>query len=475
MDKLTIVWLRRNLRLEDNKPFAAALGSADKILPIFIFDTTILQHFPNPCDRRLSFLVDTLCLINDQLRKLEGKLSVFHGNPLDIIPKLVAALEIENIYADQDYEPSSIDRDSKLQNILEKRCKLNLYYDHLLVTPDAILKKFNEPYKVYTPYMNGFKQYLVEQGTRSQNTLLKEYGYHLEGRLSLALPLDLPSLDLDLGAQPILEQIGYLYKKDRLWDPKNGPNALNDFVNHKINAYKTNRDFLHLNGTSSLSPYLRFGLISIRSCYRAALAIESTLGVTTWVNELIWREFYAHILYYFPNTIYESFQKKYRNIPWRNHEEDYDKFIHGQTGYPIVDAAVHQLLTDGWMHNRARMIVASFFTKNLLLDWRQGEHFFSQYLMDYELASNVGGWQWSSSCGTDAQPYFRIFNPYLQSKKFDPDGAYIKKYLPKLARVPGELLHSMDFHTICKDYPKPMVNYASSRIRAIETFKKAGG
>ncbi|WP_243018128.1 MULTISPECIES: cryptochrome/photolyase family protein [Candidatus Cardinium] len=475
MSKVSIVWLRRNLRLADNKSFAAALRNADKVLPIFIFDTTILKRFQNPYDRRLSFLANTLCLVNEQLQKLAGKLFVFHGTPLEIIPKLVKLLKIQAIYADQDYEPANIERDRKIQNLLANQCTLYLYCDHLLIKPDLILTKYNEPYKVYTPYMQAFRTHIVNQGTIAQNRLLTEYTYQLEGRLLIPPPLDAQSIDLSLGEEAMLQQIGYLYTKDALWDPKNAHHVLNSFIKTKIDHYKANRDFLQINGTSICSPYLRFGLISIRSCYRKALALASNLGAITWVNELIWREFYTYILYHFPNTVDQAFQEKYRGtIPWNSKQEDYDKFIHAQTGYPIVDAAIKQLLLEGWMHNRARMIVASFFTKNLLLDWRKGENFFAQYLMDYELASNVGGWQWSSSCGTDAQPYFRIFNPYLQGKKFDPDAQYVKKYLPSLQTIPADVIHNADFHKLYPHYPNPMVDYGLSRVRAIETFKKAG-
>ncbi len=467
--------MRRNLRLEDNKPFAAALRNADKVLPIFIFDTTILKRFQNPYDRRLSFLAHTLCLINDQLKTLNGKLLVLHGTPLEVIPKLVKLLNIQAIYADQDYEPANIERDKNIQNALGNHCKLHLYCDHLLIKPDLILTKNSHPYKVYTPYMDAFRAYIAHQGPPEEHRLLIAYNYRLEGRLSIPPVLDLPYVDLSLGEKEVLRQVGYRYKKDDLWDAKNAQIALDAFMQRKIGFYKENRDFLHLNGTSSCSPYLRFGRISIRSCYRKALALAVSPGVTTWINELIWREFYTYILYHFPNTIHEAFQEKYRNtIPWNTNQEDYDKFVHAQTGYPIIDAAITQLLSEGWMHNRARMIVASFFTKNLLLDWRQGEDFFAQHLMDYELAANIGGWQWSSSCGTDAQPYFRVFNPYLQGKKFDPDAEYVKKYLPSLKAVPADVIHNTDFHKIYRDYHKPVVDYGLSRVRAIETFKKAG-
>ncbi|MGI2261726.1 cryptochrome/photolyase family protein [Candidatus Cardinium hertigii] len=475
MASVAIVWLRRNLRLQDNKPFAVALRHVDKVLPIFIFDTTILKQFPNPYDRRLSFLAHTLCLLHDALKMIQGGLFVFYGTPLEIIPKLVNHLKVEAIYADEDYEPANIERDRTIHKVLAPHCKLHLYCDHLLIKPGTMRTQSNQPYKVYTAYMKAFRAYIAAQGALAQNRLLIEYNYTLEGRLFIPSALDGTSIDLNVGVEKVLKQVGYIYKKDSLWDPKNGVNPLDGFLKNQVDHYKENRDFLELNGTSRCGPYLRFGLISIRSCYRKAFALASNLGVTTWINELIWREFYANILYHFPNIIHEAFQEKYRHtIPWNSKPEDYDRFVHAQTGYPIIDAAIQQLLCEGWMHNRARMIVASFFSKNLLLDWHKGESFFAQHLMDYELASNVGGWQWSSACGVDAPPYFRVFNPYLQGKKFDRYGQYVKKYLPSLEKVPGHIIHTMYFHTFHTDYPKPMVDYTLSRIRAIETFKKIG-
>lgn len=476
MNKTSIVWLRRNLRLHDNKSFAAALRNSDKILPIFIFDTTILERFKNPHDRRLSFLANTLCLINDELKKLKGKLLVFHGNPFDIIPKLAATLKIENIYADEDYEPSNIERDKKVQELLGDNCTLNLYCDHLLIKPDRVLTKDNKPYKVYTPYMQAFRKFIADNGNISHNKLLTNYSYNLEGKLYTPKDIELKTIDLNVGESEALKQIGYVYKEDELWQPKNAQNVLDKFITRRINRYKTDRDFLYLNGTSTISPYLRFGLVSIRECYRKAFNAPSNPGSITWINELIWREFYATILYHFPNTVNEEFLEKYRNkLPWNDKKEYFDKFINAETGYPIIDAAVKQLTSDGWMHNRARMIVASFFSKNLLLDWRKGEEFFAQYLMDYELASNVGGWQWASSCGTDAQPYFRIFNPYTQGKNFDSDAEYIKKYLPALKNVPPAIIHNINFHKMYDHYLEPIVDYGLSRARAIEVFKEIGG
>ena len=266
MNKTSIVWLRRNLRLHDNKSFAAALRNSDKILPIFIFDTTILERFKNPHDRRLSFLANTLCLINDELKKLKGKLLVFHGNPLDIIPKLAATLKIENIYADEDYEPSNIERDKKVQELLGDNCTLNLYCDHLLIKPDRVLTKDNKPYKVYTPYMQAFRKFIADNGNISHNKLLTNYSYNLEDKLYTPKDIELKNIYLNVGESEALKQIGYIYTEGEVWQPKNAQSVLDKFITRRINRYKIDRDFLYLNGTSTISPYLRFGLISIREC-----------------------------------------------------------------------------------------------------------------------------------------------------------------------------------------------------------------
>ncbi|MFY9589175.1 cryptochrome/photolyase family protein [Rickettsia endosymbiont of Halotydeus destructor] len=476
MSKLSIIWLRRNLRLQDNKSFAAALRNSEKILPIFIFDTTILKRFINSGDRRLSFLASTLYQLHNKLQELKGELLVFYGDPLLIIPKLAEALDVKAIYADEDYEPDNIKRDEEIKKQLGENRKLELFCDHLLIKPDRILTKDNQPYKVYTPYMQSFRKYLADHNAfpgNTHNKLLTAYNYNLDDKLASFADIDLPRLNLTQGPKGILNQIGYNYKKDDLWRAENAENVLNKFIRTKINNYKTNRDFLHLDGTSTISPYLRFGLISIRQCYRKAFELTSNLGVITWINELIWREFYANILYHFPYSVKDEFLEKYRRkIPWNKDAEIFYKFTEGKTGYPIIDAAVRQLLQDGWMHNRARMIVASFLTKNLLIDWRMGEEFFAQYLMDYELASNVGGWQWAASCGTDAQPYFRIFNPYTQGKNFNPNAEYVKKYLPELEDVPANIIHNINFTKIYPDYTKPIVDYKLSRVRALAVFKK---
>lgn len=448
----SIIWLRRNLRLEDNFVIASALKQSGPLQFIFIFDLDILSQFPDLNDRRLSFIAAALEEINQQLRIFGGNLLTFHGRPAEIIPKLASELGVSDIFADEDFEPYAIQRDTAVKTNLQN-AKLHLICDHLLLHPSQTVKSDGTAFKIFTPFMRSFRA-LVEPYNFSESK------YQLEGNIYQ----NINAVDI----RKYLEQVGYHYSEDELWQVKHAKKKLDNFVQYKITNYAVARDFMDQDGTSAISPYLRFGLISIRECYRKAW--ENT----AWINELIWREFYASILYHFPKTINLEFQSNYINFPWKSDDMLIKKFTAAKTGFPIIDAAVTQLITTGWMHNRARMIVASFFTKNLLLDWRLGEKFFAQYLMDYDLSSNVGGWQWAASCGTDAQPYFRIFNPKLQSEKFDPRGEFIKKYLPELESVNVKDIHdgSKIAENYQLNYPRPMIDYSLSRTMTLEVFKK---
>ncbi len=472
MHNLSLVWFRRNLRLEDNKVLAAALNNSHQIQPVFIFDELILKRFDNPNDRRLSFIMATLVKINENLIKKGGKLLILYGNSTVIIPKLAQAIGAKAVYADEDFEPDTIKRDKLIDEQLKDICDFELIHDHLLFRPSHILNKQGKPFKVFGPYMKAFRALLNDQ-------VIRKFHYQLEGKL---LPVSKISsneyyqvVDLDAGIKSALAQIGYNYRKDLVWPVGDGKKRLENFIYKKIHKYEYARNFLAQDGTSSLSPYLRHGLLSIRECYRSALQEENN---HKWINELIWKEFYATILYYFPYTQNLEFQVKFQGtLPWRSDPELLAKFCAGQTGFPIIDAAVRQLLIDGWMHNRARLIVASFFSKNLFLDWRLGEEFFAQYLMDYDLASNVGGWQWASSCGTDPQPFFRIFNPVTQGLRFDPDAEYIKKYVPELRDAPIKLLHNQkaienNFAGKYK-YSLPIIDYQQSRANSLAAFRSA--
>lgn len=449
---LSLLWLRRDLRLEDNLPLYLALQQPEKIQPIFIFDENILARFKSPHDKRISFIIDTLRAINKELLKKNSEVLVFYGKPEILIPQIAKALEAKSVFAGKDYEPYGVLRDASIA----KEVNLKLYNDHLLLSPERVVKDDGSPYKVFTPYFRKWQSTIQE---------LDYAEYNADDACCYADSHNLKRILAGRNLYPmnLNENVpGYKYQELKNWSLESLSYRFNNFLDNKLANYSEGRNQLSIDGTSILSPYIRFGQISIRQCYRAAREME---GSWQWIAELAWRDFYAMILYYYPETIYTEMQPQYRNIKWNENTEILERFTSAQTGYPIIDAAVNQLLQEGWMHNRARMIVASFFTKNLWLNWRLGEEFFAQYLMDYELSSNVGGWQWSASVGTDAQPYFRIFNPYLQSQRFDPEGDYIRKYLPSLKSLSNKEIHKATLFS-------PIVDYEISRKKAIDYFKK---
>jgi len=456
-----IVWLRRDLQIADNASihFAGQNGNAPQL--VFVFDTDILARFSNKHDRRLSFIANALAQIDSQLRERNSQLLVLHGSAKEIMPQLAKKLG-GKIFAGQDYEPATIKRDE----YVGKNAELILNKQHLLLSPDAVIKDDDTPYKVFTPYSKKWREKLSEfDHMEFYNNDVKFADFSLV-KTKLA-GTNLQIIDATNPAK-MLEQIGYKYVQDDYWSVAKGQEMLKLFVTEKIAQYSGRRDIPAVYGTSRLSPYLRFGLVTIRQAYNAATHAKMP---AKWINELIWREFYAMILLQFPHTINSEFQAQYRGLKWDKNESLAQAFFAGQTGYPIVDAGVRELLQTGWMHNRVRMIVGSFFTKNLLQDWRVGEEFFAQHLMDYELASNVGGWQWCSSTGTDAAPYFRMFNPVLQSKKFDPEGEYIRRFVPELELLSNKEIHAPWEKVRPTNYPAPIVDHATSRAKVMQFFK----
>lgn len=464
----SIVWLRRDLRLHDHAALATALAGEGAIQPVFVFDSEILARFSNRHDRRLSFIAGALCAIDAKLKKRGGGLLVLHGKPTSIIPHLAKLLEAATIVSAADFEPATIARDEAVKAALHGKARFVQVLDHLLKDPRTMLKKDGTPYKVFTPYFKQCWRPSIHESDMGE-WAVNDKGRYVDISKTNKAVHELKPLALT-SPQHLLEQVGYEYREDAEWDVNNGPARLNDFIADHLAPYKTQRDFMARHGTSRLGPYLRHGLISIRQAMRAA--VEKGHG-ETWIGELGWREFYAAILTHFPHVVDQEFQEHYRALPWRNDAKLLEAFKEGRTGYPIVDAAVRELTSTGWMHNRARMITASFFTKHLLMDWRIGEEFFAQYLMDYELASNNGGWQWSASTGTDAQPYFRVFNPVLQSKKFDAGGDYIRAYVPELANLSDKDIHAPWLSkNPPANYPKPIVVHEEARARVLETFKR---
>lgn len=471
----TLVWFRRDLRLHDHTALATALVGEGAVQPLFIFDPEILARFGNKDDRRLSFIAAALADLHTTLKKRGGGLLVLYGKPREIMPKLVGALDARQIVSAEDFEPATIARDAAVKKALPPGVRFVQVLDHLLQHPKTMRKDDGAPYKVFTPYYKKWRAslhaYALGECAVNDEARYADIGDSRQAAQQAGLQV----LDPHHGATALLAPVGYRYREDKSWGVTDAQDRLENFIKHHVRLYPTARDFIGKVGTSRLSPYLRHGLISIRECARAALEAG---GGETWIKELGWREFYTSILYHFPQVLEHEFVETYRHgaIPWRHDRQLIEAFTSGRTGYPVVDAAIRELLTTGWMHNRARMIVASFATKHLLLDWRIGEEFFAQYLMDYELASNNGGWQWSASTGTDAQPYFRVFNPVLQSKKFDSKGAYIRQYLPELAGLDTKDIHA-PWESLLKpqDYPAPIVDHAAARARAITVFKNVRG
>lgn len=431
METTNIVWFRRDLRLYDHTALHYAMQQQESILPVFIFDTEILEDLKNKNDARVQFLHNQCVKINETLRQSGGSFHVFHGKPKSIFEKLVNQYNIKAVFTNRDYEPYAIKRDKSIENMLrENGIDFYTFKDQVIFEKEEILTANGEPYKVFTPYKIKWLQKL----NQSQLTILPDYSKSTKF---------LQSTDHIL---PQMKDIGF-GASDIVIPPLNVDTAV-------ISRYHKNRDYpAKPKGTTRLGIHLRHGTLSIRRAVEVASKTNET-----WLNELIWRDFYMMILSNFPHVTNNAFKPAYDQIPWRNHKEEFELWCKGQTGYPIVDAGMRELNNTGYMHNRVRMIVASFLTKHLLIDWRWGEAYFAEKLLDYELASNNGGWQWAAGTGTDAQPYFRIFNPQSQTEKFDKELIYIRKWIPEIEK--GK-------------YPKPIVEHKFARQRAINTYKQA--
>lgn len=425
----TIFWFRRDLRLEDNIGLFHALSNSDKVLPIFIFDANILVELPKD-DARVTFIHHHLDKINTQLQKADKSLAVFFGKPIEIFAKLIAENKIDTVYTNRDYEPYARRRDKELNQLFESNgIAFKTSKDQVIFEKSEVVKDDGLPYVVYTPYSNKWK------------TLFKHIEiphYDSEKKLASSAKHDYPFLSL--------KDIGFEKTKIKLPDF--------DVSKSLIDHYEEKRNFPAANGTSLIGVHLRFGTVSIREIVKKAQQSNNE----TFLKELIWREFFMQILWHFPHTTTSSFRPKYDAIKWDNNEDLFKKWCAGKTGYPFVDAGMRELNATGNMHNRVRMVVASFLCKHLLIDWRWGETYFAQHLLDYEQSSNVGNWQWAAGSGVDAAPYFRIFNPSEQIKKFDKDLKYIKKWVPELDS---------------DKYPTPIVEHKWARERCLEVYKEA--
>lgn len=426
--QISIFWFRRDLRLNDNKGLYEALNSGNEILPIFIFDKKILDDL-DESDRRVSFIFDEINKINRELHKKKRSLHVYYGNPVDVFKNLIDSYSITSVFTNRDYEPYARQRDKEIYELLKKE-NINLLHfkDQVIFDRNEILKDDGKPYTVYTPYSKQWKKVFTDQDIQAAKS---------EEHLLNIVRIDPPAF-------PILKEMGF--KKVEYQVP---PAEWDIDI---IDGYKKNRDFPDRKGTSRLSVHLRFGTISLRQLIR-----ETKEHSETFLNELIWREFFMMILWHYPEVVTQSFQRKYDQINWRNNEKEFDRWKNGKTGFPIVDAGMRELNQTGYMHNRVRMITASFLVKDLLIDWRWGEAYFAEKLMDYELSSNNGGWQWSAGTGCDAAPYFRVFNPDLQAEKFDPDKKYIKKWVPEF--------NSLEYQN------SRLLDHKEARKRTLEAFK----
>ena len=427
---LNIFWFRRDLRLDDNHGLYEALNADIPVLPIFIFDKDILDDLEDKNDARLHFIHGTLASINEVLHEKGSSLLTFYGKPSEVWQKIVQDHEVKNIFLNRDYEPYARARDEEIERLAKDHgIGFKTYKDHVLLEPNEVLKDDDTPYMVFTPYSRRWRDALTKEHYETFPSA--EYFTNF-AKLSPRPVIPLP----EMGFRPTDVEI----------PPSRVENGI-------LKNYASKRDYPSVNGTSRLGIHLRFGTVSIRQ-----IALEAKEKSDTFLNELTWREFYQMILWHFPRVVDENFKKQYDAVKWRNDPREFEAWCTGNTGYPIVDAGMRQLNQTGYMHNRVRMIVASFLAKHLLVDWRWGEAYFAKKLLDFELASNNGGWQWAAGTGTDAQPYFRIFNPESQTKKFDPELTYIKTWVPEFQEL---------------DYPKPIVDHKFARERCLETFKEA--
>ena len=464
-----LVWFRRDLRDHDHAALAAALGSARQVFCAFVFDTTILDALPSRHDRRVHFIRESLVELDAALRRRGGGLIVRHGRADDEIPALARQLGVTAVFANRDYEPAAKARDARVAATLaEAGIDFHCGKDQAIFDGDEVLTQAGRPFTVFTPYKNAWLKRL---------TTADYAEWSCSGQLAGSDQAGVPTLE-DIGFAPTdLTALG-------IRPGMSGAQALwADFAPARLERYASLRDFPAVRGVSYLSVHLRFGTVSIRQLVREALAPAAG----AWLNELIWRDFYFMILDRFPHVVDGAFKPEYDRIQWAERPDWLAAWREGRTGYPLVDAAMRQLAFSGWMHNRLRMVVASFLTKDLGIDWRHGERYFAEQLNDFDLSANNGGWQWAASSGCDAQPYFRIFNPVSQSEKFDPEGKFIRRYVPELARVPDKYLHApwamgrLEQEAIGvvigRDYPAPLVDHATAREETLARYavvKKAG-
>ncbi|TRZ43479.1 cryptochrome/photolyase family protein [Robertkochia solimangrovi] len=429
-ESINVFWFRRDLRLEDNRGLSEALQGSLPVLPIFIFDQNILKGLP-PDDARVTFIFDRLMAMRKILKEEYGSsLAMFHGTPESVFSELLEDFEIEAVFANHDYEPYAEKRDDQVNELFEEEyIEFRTFKDQVIFERKDIVKEDGDPYLVYTPYMKKWKSSLKDKDLKQQEIARFGDNFH----------------KIDHVPELTLKEIGF--KTSSIKVPEY------DISKSLIANYGEERDYPSKDATSHLGPHLRFGTISIRLLCQKAMDERDE----TFLEELIWREFFMQLLWHFPKTVNDSFKKKYDRIEWRNNEEEFKAWCEGRTGYPLVDAGMRQLNETGYMHNRIRMVTGSFLCKHLLIDWRWGEAYFAEKLLDYDMSSNIGNWQWVAGCGADAAPYFRIFNPTTQITKFDKDHQYIKTWVKDLNEL---------------TYPDPIVDHKTARERCLEEYGK---
>ncbi|MFM9872126.1 MAG: cryptochrome/photolyase family protein [Fimbriimonadaceae bacterium] len=457
MPTKALVWLRRDLRLSDHTALELATRTHDQVYLAFVYDTNILNELTNKQDRRVQFIQESIQEIADRTQAL----ITLYGDPTTLIPQLATDLQVDTVIAAHDDDPYAIKRDQFVKSRLKANFQTVL--DHLIKEKQEVMKDDGAPYRVFTPYSKTWRKTVHAADIAPRTPDLSK----------LTQP---ESLKVGKLGNHTLEEMGFNNAGPLYFTP--GETAarvqLQEFI-PKINSYAQNRNDPSKKGTSGLSVHLRFGTISVRECFRQA---QSHVNATKWETELIWREFYHMLLANFPELGQgKTFQPQYNELAWPGNPDHFEAWKSGQTGYPLIDAAMRCFAATGWMHNRLRMVVAMFLTKDLLLDWRLGEKYFAENLLDFELASNNGGWQWSASTGADAQPYFRIFNPYLQSVKFDPEGTFIREWVPEVAHLDNKFIHwpfnqdgSQTLETPT-DYPSPIVFHQTQKQIAVSLFK----
>ena len=417
----SVFWFRRDLRLDDNTALCEALEASESVQCVFIFDVDILDTL-DPKDARVHFIYDSLLKLNKQLAKYNSSIFVLHNSPLAAWKTIINTLDFDTVYTNEDYEPYAIKRDVEIAELLKTNSKLfKSFKDQVVFAKNEILKPNSTPYTIYTPYKNKWLEKFKQDPIQPKSPSKFSFAH---SKYSL----------------PSLQEIGFISTKS----------SVSGFNEQVLDSYHETRNFPSVS-TSRIGPHLRFGTISVRK-----LILEHAIKNEVYLSELIWREFFMQILYHFPRVVNENFKLQYNRVNWRNNEEEFELWCQGKTGYPMVDAGMIELNKTGFMHNRVRMVVASFLCKHLLIDWRWGEAYFATKLLDYELASNNGNWQWASGTGCDAAPYFRIFNPTEQLKKFDPKLSYVKKWIPNFQ---------------IDQYIKPMVDHKMARLRALEAYK----